>query len=69
VAGIKWRCGRSARFLVRFVLLALLRRSSSARRRARSSSRAVHSCHIGDYVASLTFGVAVIGGLFAVTIR
>jgi multicomponent Na+:H+ antiporter subunit D len=31
--------------------------------------RAVHSGHIGDYVAWLTFGTAVIGGLFAVTIR
>jgi multicomponent Na+:H+ antiporter subunit D len=31
--------------------------------------RAAHSGHIGDYVAWLTFGVAVIGGLFAVTIR
>jgi multicomponent Na+:H+ antiporter subunit D len=31
--------------------------------------RAVHSGHVGDYVAWLTFGTAVIGGLFAVTIR
>src|SRR4051812_18123554 len=31
--------------------------------------RAVHSGHIGDYIAWLTFGTAVIGGLFAVTIR
>jgi multicomponent Na+:H+ antiporter subunit D len=31
--------------------------------------RVVHSGHIGDYVAWLTFGTAVIGGLFAVTIR
>jgi multicomponent Na+:H+ antiporter subunit D len=31
--------------------------------------RAVHSGHIGDYVAWLTFGTAVIGGLFALTIR
>jgi hypothetical protein len=29
----------------------------------------VQTGHIGDYVAWLTFGVAVIGGLFAVTIR
>jgi multicomponent Na+:H+ antiporter subunit D len=31
--------------------------------------RAVHSGHVGDYVAWLTLGTAVIGGLFAVTIR
>jgi multicomponent Na+:H+ antiporter subunit D len=31
--------------------------------------RAAHSGHIGDYVAWLTFGTAVIGGLFALTIR
>jgi multicomponent Na+:H+ antiporter subunit D len=31
--------------------------------------RAVHTGHIGDYVAWLTFGTAVIGGLFAVTLR
>jgi multicomponent Na+:H+ antiporter subunit D len=31
--------------------------------------RAVHTGHIGDYVAWLTFGTAVIGGLFAITLR
>jgi hypothetical protein len=31
--------------------------------------RAVHSGHIGDYVAWLTFGVAVLGGVFALTLR
>jgi multicomponent Na+:H+ antiporter subunit D len=31
--------------------------------------RAAHSGHIGDYVAWLTFGTAVIGGLLAITIR
>jgi hypothetical protein len=31
--------------------------------------RAAHSGHIGDYVAWLTFGTAVLGGLFALTIR
>ncbi|MFL5953392.1 MAG: complex I subunit 5 family protein [Gaiellaceae bacterium] len=31
--------------------------------------RALHSGHIGDYVAWITFGSAVIGGLFALTIR
>jgi multicomponent Na+:H+ antiporter subunit D len=31
--------------------------------------RAAHSGHIGDYVAWLTFGAALIGGLFALTIR
>jgi multicomponent Na+:H+ antiporter subunit D len=31
--------------------------------------RAAHSGHVGDYVAWLTFGTAVIGGLFAVTMR
>jgi multicomponent Na+:H+ antiporter subunit D len=37
--------------------------------RAYAPLRAVHSGHVGDYVAWLTFGTAVIGGLFAVTIR
>jgi multicomponent Na+:H+ antiporter subunit D len=31
--------------------------------------KAAHSGHVGDYVAWLTAGVAVIGGLFAVTLR
>jgi multicomponent Na+:H+ antiporter subunit D len=31
--------------------------------------RAAHSGHIGDYVTWLTFGTAVVGGLFALTIR
>ena len=31
--------------------------------------RAAHSGQIGDYIAWLTFGVAVIGGLFAFTVR
>lgn len=31
--------------------------------------RAAHSGHVADYVAWLTFGTAVIGGLFALTIR
>jgi multicomponent Na+:H+ antiporter subunit D len=31
--------------------------------------RAAHSGVIGDYVAWLTFGVAIIGGLFALTVR
>jgi multicomponent Na+:H+ antiporter subunit D len=34
-----------------------------------SPLRAAHSGHIGDYVAWLTFGTAVIGGMFAVVIR
>ena len=29
----------------------------------------VHSGHVGDYVAWLTFGVALVGGLFALTLR
>jgi multicomponent Na+:H+ antiporter subunit D len=37
--------------------------------RAVSPLRAAHSGHVGDYVAWLTFGVAFIGGLFAMTIR
>jgi multicomponent Na+:H+ antiporter subunit D len=37
--------------------------------RALAPLRAVHSGQVGDYVAWLTFGVAVIGGLFAVTLR
>jgi multicomponent Na+:H+ antiporter subunit D len=31
--------------------------------------RAAHSGHVGDYVAWLTFGTAVIGGVFALTLR
>jgi multicomponent Na+:H+ antiporter subunit D len=31
--------------------------------------RAAHSGHIGDYIAWLTFGTAVIGGLFAISFR
>jgi hypothetical protein len=31
--------------------------------------RAVHSGHVGDYVAWLTFGVAAVGGLLALAIR
>jgi multisubunit Na+/H+ antiporter MnhB subunit len=31
--------------------------------------RTLHSGHVGDYAAWLAFGVAVIGGLFAVAIR
>ena len=37
--------------------------------RALAPLRAAHSGHIGDYVAWLTFGTAVVGGLFALTIR
>jgi multicomponent Na+:H+ antiporter subunit D len=37
--------------------------------RALAPLRAAHSGHVGDYVAWLTLGTAVIGGLFAVTIR
>jgi multicomponent Na+:H+ antiporter subunit D len=37
--------------------------------RALAPLRAAHSGHIGDYVAWLTLGTAVVGGLFAVTIR
>ena len=37
--------------------------------RAFAPLRAVHSGQVGDYVAWLTFGTAVIGGLFAITIR
>jgi hypothetical protein len=31
--------------------------------------RDLHSGHIGDYIAWLTFGTAVIGGLFAISFR
>jgi multicomponent Na+:H+ antiporter subunit D len=43
--------------------------ATSALNRALSPLRAAHSGHVGDYVAWLTFGAAVIGGLFAVAIR
>jgi multicomponent Na+:H+ antiporter subunit D len=42
---------------------------SSALARVLQPLRAVHSGHIGDYVAWLTFGTAAIGGLFALAIR
>jgi multicomponent Na+:H+ antiporter subunit D len=42
---------------------------SGAMTRGLAPLRAVHSGHIGDYVAWLTFGTAVIGGLLALTIR
>jgi multicomponent Na+:H+ antiporter subunit D len=42
---------------------------SAALARALQPMRAAHSGHIGDYVAWLTFGTAVVGGLFALTIR
>jgi multicomponent Na+:H+ antiporter subunit D len=44
-------------------------RVSGAMTRGLAPLRAAHSGHIGDYVAWLTFGTAVIGGLFALTIR
>jgi multicomponent Na+:H+ antiporter subunit D len=47
----------------------LPRRVSGAMVRGLAPLRAVHSGHVGDYVAWLTFGTAVIGGLFAITIR
>ena len=31
--------------------------------------RAVHSGHVGDYVAWLTVGLAILGGAFAVALR
>jgi len=31
--------------------------------------RALHSGHVGDYVAWLTAGVAILGGLMAATLR
>jgi multicomponent Na+:H+ antiporter subunit D len=31
--------------------------------------RALHSGHIGDYIAWMTFGLAGLGGLFALTLR
>jgi hypothetical protein len=31
--------------------------------------RAAHSGHVGHYVAWLTFGTALVGGLFALTLR
>jgi multicomponent Na+:H+ antiporter subunit D len=42
---------------------------TTAMARALAPLRAVHSGHVGDYVAWLTFGTAVLGGLFALTIR
>jgi multicomponent Na+:H+ antiporter subunit D len=47
----------------------LPQRVSGTMARALAPLRAAHSGHVGDYVAWLTFGTAVIGGLFALTIR
>jgi multicomponent Na+:H+ antiporter subunit D len=47
----------------------LPRRAQRALARGVEPLRALHTGHIGDYVAWLTFGVAVVGGLFALTIR
>ncbi|HZT92160.1 MAG TPA: proton-conducting transporter membrane subunit [Gaiellaceae bacterium] len=47
----------------------LPRAVSSALASALQPLRAAHSGHVGDYIAWLTFGTAVIGGLFAVTMR
>lgn len=44
-------------------------RVTRAMTRGLAPLRAVHSGQIADYVAWLTFGTAVIGGLFALTIR
>jgi multicomponent Na+:H+ antiporter subunit D len=44
-------------------------RVTGAMARGLAPLRAAHSGHIADYVAWLTFGTAVIGGLFALTIR
>ena len=37
--------------------------------RAAAPLKAAHSGHPGDYVAWLTFGTALVGGLFALTLR
>jgi multicomponent Na+:H+ antiporter subunit D len=47
----------------------LPRAVKDAMTRALEPLRALHSGHIGDYVAWITFGTAVIGGLFVLTIR
>jgi multicomponent Na+:H+ antiporter subunit D len=47
----------------------LPRIATDALGRALAPLRAVHSGHIGDYVAWLVLGTAVVGGLFALTIR
>ncbi|MFL5928216.1 MAG: complex I subunit 5 family protein, partial [Gaiellaceae bacterium] len=47
----------------------LPRRVAAALAAGLAPLRAVHSGHIGDYIAWLTFGTAVIGGVFALTIR
>ena len=44
-------------------------RVTGAMSRGLAPLRAAHSGHVGDYVAWLTFGTTVIGGLFALTIR
>jgi multicomponent Na+:H+ antiporter subunit D len=38
-------------------------------RRALGGLRSLHSGHVGDYITWLTFGLAAVGGLFAITLR
>jgi len=40
-----------------------------AARRVTAPLRLVHSGDVGDYVAWLTFGTALVGGVFALTLR
>ena len=72
-ASIGWSCVTLAgAFLVGWLSLYRARLPGSVTRvlaGVLAPLRAVHSGHIGDYVAWLTFGTAVIGGLFALTIR
>ena len=56
-------------FALAAVLLLRTRLVDAALGRVVAPLKAVHSGHVGDYVAWLTAGVAVLGGLFAVTIR
>jgi multicomponent Na+:H+ antiporter subunit D len=70
---VTWACITLAgSFLVGWLSLFRTRLPDSMTRvlaAALAPLRAAHSGHIGDYVAWLTFGTAVIGGLFALTIR
>src|SRR4051794_11383658 len=52
--------------------LGLLYRSrvlAVAANRVVTALKIVHSGHVGDYVAWLTFGTALVGGVFALTLR
>ena len=67
---IEPRCEIPLAALRRDRLPATFRRGAMAAVRGPTAAlRAVHSGHVGDYVAWLTVGLAILGGAFAVALR